>query len=89
MSRMFVVSFNSTHHAMRSEKLLEKDFSIMVMPTPREISASCGISLRVNEDDIEAITEVLKKNDVDYGGVYCIIKSDDGLRKAEKILGGN
>lgn len=38
--------FDSTHTAFRTEKLLE-DRGARMMPTLREISASCGISLRL------------------------------------------
>ena len=41
-----LVVFDSTHTALRAEKLLE-GLGARMMPTLREISASCGISLRL------------------------------------------
>ena len=42
MNQMYIVSFNSTHHAIRSEKLFgENSLKVMALPTPREITASC------------------------------------------------
>lgn len=38
--------FDSTHTALRSEELLT-GLDVRMMPTLREISASCGISLRL------------------------------------------
>ncbi|MDR1774206.1 MAG: DUF3343 domain-containing protein [Clostridioides sp.] len=81
MKEMYVVSFNSTHHAIRSEKLLkENEMKIQVLPTPREISASCGLSISFVKDDLEDIRELLKENSIDYRGMYCILKKEDGKR---------
>ena len=47
MNEMYIVSFNSTHHAIRLDKLLgESSVRATTLPTPREITASCGISIR-------------------------------------------
>ena len=44
MNEMYIVSFNSTHHAIRLDKLLgEASVRATTLPTPREITASCGI----------------------------------------------
>ena len=51
MNEMYIVSFNSTHHAIRTEKLLsENNMKVTTLPTPREISSSCGISVRFLKD---------------------------------------
>ena len=41
-----LLTFSSTHTAHRAEVLL-RDLNVRMMPTLREISASCGISLRL------------------------------------------
>ena len=41
-----LLAFDSTHTALRSEELLA-GLDVRMMPTLREISASCGISLRL------------------------------------------
>lgn len=54
MNEMYIVSFNSTHHAIRLDKLLgEASVRATTLPTPREITASCGISIRFLYEDIE------------------------------------
>ena len=40
-----LLTFDSTHTALRAELL--RELSVRMMPTLREISASCGISLRL------------------------------------------
>ena len=53
MNEMYIVSFNSTHHAIRLDKLLgEASVRATTLPTPREITASCVISKRFLYEDI-------------------------------------
>lgn len=86
MKNMYIVSFNSTHHAIRSEKILkENDMAIAVLPTPREISASCGLSIKFSEDDLDEIKELLVKNEIDYKGIYHIEKKEDGTKDVNEI----
>lgn len=55
----YLITFHSTHAAIGTQKYLTGEGEkIMIMPTLREISASCGISIRVNPQDF---TSVLKK----------------------------
>lgn len=44
----YLLTFSSTHAAMAAQKYLDGKLSFIVCPTLREISASCGISLRIN-----------------------------------------
>ncbi|TCO77996.1 DUF3343 domain-containing protein [Marinisporobacter balticus] len=53
----YVISFESTHHAIQTETRLKKDFTIETIPTPREISASCGLSIKFS---LEKFSEVMK-----------------------------
>ncbi|MBS5788682.1 MAG: DUF3343 domain-containing protein [Clostridioides difficile] len=87
MKEMYIVSFNSTHHAIRSEKLLkEHEVAITMLPTPREISASCGLSVRFSKDDLEKITKILKDNEIDFKGVYHIDKNNEGNKEVNQIV---
>lgn len=45
----FLYTFESTHGAIATEKLL-KPIGCTVMPVPRHISTSCGIAVRVEND---------------------------------------
>lgn len=46
----YVISFESTHAAMASERALVGQAAASMIPTPREISAGCGMSLRFQAD---------------------------------------
>ncbi len=55
----YMMSFNSTHNAMHAEALLRPHISLAIMPTLRQISASCGISIRFESKDFETLTALL------------------------------
>lgn len=59
----YALAFDSTHMAVAAEKYLSSRIAVSVMPTPRKITASCGISLRVELEDGERLKELLKAND--------------------------
>lgn len=81
----FVVSFDSTHHAIKGEKLLkEHNLNIRMMPTPREIAASCGLSIRFEESELEKVQNVLKDSDLSIKGVYSMVR-ENGVRLAQQI----
>lgn len=50
-----IIAFSSTHQAIHFEKRLISNFAIEMIPTLREVSASCGLSLKFETDDLEAI----------------------------------
>ena len=44
-TEFYVISFENTHSAMEAQKILRPRYSITVIPTLREVSQSCGISV--------------------------------------------
>ena len=78
MNEMYIVSFNSTHHAIRTDKMLsESGVTSTTLPTPREITASCGISIRFLYNDIEKVSQILKENNVEFKGIFKITRLED------------
>jgi len=75
-----LISFESTHMAIKSEKLLkEVDLDIRIIPVPREITSSCGLSLRINPLDYNEAIKILVKNMIKFSGCYLIKKT--GFKK--------
>ncbi len=66
----FVFLFESTHHALSAEKAL-KDAGIRhaVINTPRELSASCCISLRIDPALKDEAVSILDERGVIYAEV--------------------
>ena len=52
MDEYYLLTFESTHAAIMTEKML-KPAAVTVLPVPRFISASCGISVRIHPDKKE------------------------------------
>jgi len=64
-----IFTFNSTHHVLKAEKLLiDKGIRHEIIPTPKNISSDCGMSIRVNPDISEpkTIAVVLDENNIQY-----------------------
>lgn len=69
MNRLIV--FESIHQAIRAEQLLLRaGLQVELVPTPREISASCGQSIRYLEVDSEIIQGLLERENVRFQGIY-------------------
>lgn len=86
MESIYVLSFESTHKALQAEKKLkEEGMNIMVMPTPREITASCGISLGFSLEKIEEVNALIKNEEIDPFGIFKVTKIGAGKKSVEKI----
>ena len=59
MNEYYLLTFESTHAAISTEKLL-KPAEVTIMPVPRFISASCGISVRIRPDKKEDAEEIFR-----------------------------
>ena len=81
-----LVTFKSTNYALQGEQIFKDNkFTFKTIPTPREVSTSCGLSLLFLVNDIEKIKELIDKGYINIDGLYRYTKSNDGS-KAEKVL---
>ncbi len=82
----YVVSFDSTSHAIKTEKLLEKYFKIAVIPTPREITRNCGLSIKIFSLEIDNIMNTLKEVTIPFGLYSLSEERIEGKRVLIKIM---
>lgn len=61
MDEYYLFTFESTHAAIATEKLLKPAGGI-VMPVPRFISSSCGISIRINPENHAQAEDLFRDN---------------------------
>ena len=61
MDEYYLLTFESTHAAISTEKLL-KPAEVTIMPVPRFISASRGISVRIRPDKKEHAEDIFREN---------------------------
>ncbi len=71
MSKNGVVLFNTNSSAMRAEAvLLKAKLVVKLVPTPRELSSDCGVSLRFDWLENEKVKGLLERARVEIAGIY-------------------
>lgn len=81
-----LVAFKSTHHAIGAEEVFEEeDMDFKTIPTPREVSHSCGLSLLFFQDSLERVKEIIEEKNIIIGGLFKFVK-DGANSKVDKIL---
>lgn len=81
-----VVTFKSTHHTIQSEGVFKsKGIIIKTIPTPREITVSCGLAIIFALDDLPKVEEMVSNSEINIDGIYKYIK-DGANSKAENII---
>lgn len=77
--RYCLIIFPTTHKALHAEKVLgQGQVPFLVVPTPREISAGCGLAVRFYCDDYQRIIEILNAGSIAVDSYYRVEK---GLEK--------
>ena len=70
-----IISFPSTHHAMAGEKIAEgvcKNKETRLIPIPPEVSAGCGLALKLPYDITELVLDTLMKEGIQVEGVFLV-----------------
>ena len=69
--KLYIMVFNNTHEDMAAEKTMEREsIKVMVMPTPTYITKRCGISLKFDDDSVEAIDKLIDEDKVKFKNIY-------------------
>ena len=65
-----VATFQSTHHTIQAEEVIkEKGLGYKIIPTPREITLSCGLSIIFDLNDLDAIKEMAESKEMNLANV--------------------
>jgi len=71
MENYYIVTFKNTQGTLNAESILkENKISSVIMPTPTYITKSCGISLKIKEEEIERVKVLVKENKFITKGIY-------------------
>lgn len=66
MKGYYIITFKNTHTAMEGEKVLKKEkVENQVMPTPTVVTRSCGISLKIEEEEYSKIIAIIEKKEME------------------------
>jgi len=82
----YVMAFASANHSIQTEKKASKLFRVTVIPTPRELTNDCGLTIKFLDGDIAAIRAFHKTLTVTADLYFLSNEKTDGKRKVEKIL---
>lgn len=83
----YVLTFQNTHFAVMSEQyLLANNLQVTCIPLPSELSAGCGISLRLNEAEIEAAVRVLREKGIGFA-LYARSEGETTYTRIENEIG--
>jgi hypothetical protein len=79
-------TFGSTSHALKAETVLKESGAIfIIMPTLREISASCGLSIKIFPENVKPYSDILANHSVAAQGIYHVEKINR-KNNIEKII---
>ncbi|WP_128895592.1 DUF3343 domain-containing protein [Longirhabdus pacifica] len=66
-----IIAFDSTQQALLAEMVLEnEDVEIDTLPTPKEITAGCALSIAFQEVDIDEVKRILVDENVQIRGLF-------------------
>lgn len=81
-----VLTFKSTHFTIQAEKILkDKEIIFKIIPTPREITISCGLAILFSLDDLDRVKSIIKDENINIDSIYKYTKGGSNS-KAEKII---
>lgn len=78
-----VVVFESTHDAIKTEKAIKATLKVELIPTPREISASCGLSVKFKVEEAQTVRGIVKSIGTDRKRLFKIDYGSDGRQAIE------
>lgn len=86
MEEYGLLTFKSTQFALQGEKVFKKEaIDFKTIPTPRDVSHSCGLSLLFAIDDLEDVKKLIKEEKIKIDELYRYFKEKHRGR-AEKIF---
>lgn len=66
-----IIVFDTTGFAMQAESFFKtKSIKYEIMPTPREISLSCGISIRLDSSNLDFLIECIRENKIHVKNIF-------------------
>lgn len=82
--KFLIFSAESTHLVMQVEKIFtENEISCRVIPLPVEISANCGLAVRVEINNLEKAKKIIEEKEIKTD--ISIVEKNGFKKKIEKI----
>lgn len=81
MKTYYLITFASTHLAIRTERILKAHMDVTMIPTPRELSASCGLSIMMETEEPETFCSALSGEGFEGMSLYKVTRDTSGKRE--------
>jgi hypothetical protein len=80
-----IISFESANFAMQTEAVLKNEhIALQIMPTPREITLSCGLSIKTSVDNLDKIKQLVNEKRIQIKELYKLTW-DEKQKRLEKL----
>jgi hypothetical protein len=80
MDKYYILTFENTHGAINGEAILKaNNIKAIVMPTPTFVTKSCGISLRLSEEEMQKVKPLMEEEKVKVKAI--ILKEGNSFRE--------
>lgn len=81
-----VLTFQSVNFAMQAESVFKSEgMDLKIIPTPREISSSCGLSVMTDPSLLDKTKELDQAGRIKVSNYWKYTKDEDGKKEASKI----
>lgn len=78
MDENIIISFDSANYAMQTEAVLKSEgIPLQMMPTPREITLSCGLSIKISVDNLNKIYQLVDEEKIKIKALYKLYWEDN------------
>lgn len=85
MREFILITFESTNYAMQAESQLKNaGINFQVIPTPREITLSCGLSIRLPMEYIKTVQDIISSGQIKIKELY-EVKNLKGHKSYNKL----
>ena len=85
MDKYYILTFENTHSAINAESVLKaNNIKAIVMPTPTFVTKSCGISLKLTEEELEKVKPLINEEKIKIKGI--ILKESNSFREIELTI---
>jgi len=83
-----LISFFGSYHAIRAETVLQRGgFAVQLIPGPKELSPNCGVALRFEYGQRDAVLALLAARNVRIDSVHLYRpRTDDWSRRQRRPL---
>lgn len=80
--KRYIMVFKNTNDAVKGEEILKsKAVNSTMMPTPTQITQSCGICALFNEEELKKVDNIIEEKEISFKNVYEISSKGFALYK--------